>query len=311
MNIDWRFKATLQLFLSIIPLGENVNHILQKIYGGSKSLSVDDALYDGIRIIQGIKKYYDSSFYNSKMLEVGTGWQPVIPILLSFIGVKEIITIDHVRHLRLKLLRNSILQFYHEVGYINELLKLSELEIVERIKKFNRIDLDSSMENILNCLNIKYIAPGNASYTQLENNSLDLFFSNKVLEHVPKNQIISITKEAMRILKPGCLYYNYIGTLDHYSYFDKSISKCNFLQYSELAWRLLSKNKITYQNRLRNSDYLAIFKNCGFEILDVNFTIDKECLNSLKEMKLDSRFRNMAHNDLSITFTEIFARKPF
>ncbi len=59
---------------------------------------------------------------------------------------------------------------------------------------------------------------------------------------------------------------HHINVLDYYANFDRSISGYNFLRYSEGAWRLLN-SPLSYQNRLRLSDYRRIHRWSGFTLL--------------------------------------------
>jgi hypothetical protein len=52
--------------------------------------------------------------------------------------------------------------------------------------------------------------------------------------------------------------FHAIGEHDHYIDFDSSISKGNFLQYPEWAWKLFVKNGISYHNRMREKESLDI-----------------------------------------------------
>lgn len=305
--MNWIYKAVLQAILSIIPFGEKINYQLQRIKGSHNISRVDEAVKQGIKMIQLLLDSGFQGINGSKILEVGTGWQPAFPILFSFLGAEKIYTYDHVRHLRIELAKDVLSQVRKNFPLISKSLEIpiDELEI-----KNKKIVANQGLTKLLKSLNIEYIAPGNAARTGLPDNTLDLFFSYAVLEHVPEQTVIDITKEALRTLKPGSLYYNYIGLHDHYVSFDKTISQVNFLKHPEFIWKFLAKNKITYLNRLRNSQFITMIKGCGFEILKVNAYIDKTALEMVKFMKLAKKFRGLEPEDLAVVLTEIVARKP-
>ena len=305
--MNWIYKAGLQAILSIIPFGERINYQLQKIKGSHSISYIDNTVKHGIKMIQLLLENEFQGVKGRNILEVGTGWQPVFPILFSFLGAEKIYTYDHVPHLRHRLVKNTLSQIRKNFSFITESLRIPINELRARNEK---IITDRGLKMLLKSLNIEYVAPGNAACTELPDNSMDLFFSNAVLEHISKQVVIDITKEAMRILKKGSLYYNYIGLHDHYISFDKTISKVNFLKYPEFIWKILAKNKITYLNRLRNSQFIKIIKNCGCEILKVNAHIDRTSLKEVKTMKLAKKFKGLEPEDLSIDLTEIVAKKP-
>ena len=139
----------------------------------------------------------------------------------------------------------------------------------------------------------------------LPDNSIDLVYSYAVLEHVPESVIHGITLESKRILKQNGIAYHAIGTHDHYVSFDKRISKVNFLQYPEWLWRFFVKNKISYHNRLREKQFLEIFKSHGAKIKMISNKIDPSDLEILKTMKIDKRFAGMTHEELAVYYSEI------
>ncbi|MBA4320979.1 MAG: hypothetical protein C0412_21520 [Flavobacterium sp.] len=305
--MNWIYKAVLQGILSIIPFGERINYQLQRIKGSHNISRVDEAVKQGVKMIQLLLDSGFQGINGSKILEVGTGWQPALPILFSFLGAEKIYTYDHVRHLRPELAKDVLSQVRKNFPLISKSLGISMDELKARNEK---IITSQDLTTLLKSLNVEYIVPGNAARTGLPDNTLDLFFSHAVLEHIPEQTVIDITKEALRTLKPGFLYYNYIGLHDHYVSFDKAISQVNFLKYPEFIWKILAKNKITYLNRLRNSHFITMIKGCGFEILKVNAHIDKTALEMVKTMKLAKRFRSLEPEDLATVLTEIVACKP-
>jgi len=122
-----------------------------------------------------------------------------------------------------------------------------------------------------------------------------------VLEHVSEDVIASITDEARRVLVPGGVAVHNIGLHDHYVSFDPSISRVNFLQYPEWAWRFFVKNKISYHNRLREPQFRQIFEQHGASIKQNEVVIDPKDLEALKTMKIDPRFHGMTPDQLAIT----------
>lgn len=305
--MNWKYKAILQAILSIIPFGESINYRLQLAIGSHNISNIDKVTENCITMLKALLENGFQNISNKKIVEIGTGWQLTFPIVLSLLGAKRIFTYDHVQHIRFEQVKNTLARIKKNLPLISKSLRIS---INELEKRSERIIIDKGLTGLLESLNIEYFAPGNATHTKLADNSLDLFFSYAVLEHLPEQTIVDITKEAFRSLKPGSFYYNLIGLHDHYIAFDKTISRINFLKYPESSWKLIAKNKITYLNRVRNSQFVKIIKDCGFKILKINTHIDKESLIELKNMKLAKKFRDLKPEDLAIDRTEIIARKP-
>jgi len=166
----------------------------------------------------------------------------------------------------------------------------------------------TDLPDALDAARVSYIAPGDAARTGLADNSVDIYFSYAVLEHVPVQAARDIFMEARRVLKPDGVFYAMIGLHDHYNGFDPRVSKINFLRYPEWLWGVMVQNKISYHNRLRERDFLDMLKECGAVASVVNSTIDPADLESLKSMKIDRRFERYSFEELATTRTEIIAR---
>jgi hypothetical protein len=304
--LNWKYKAVLQAILSVMPFGESINYKLQKINKSHDIKNIDN--YIGGNCIETFNKLskYGFNIKGSTILEVGTGWNPIFPILFWLMGADKIYTIDHVRHVRVAQVKNTLTRIKKLLPLISTSFSISMDELNSKLKCINT---DNDLVPLLESMNIEYIAPSDASRVNIPNNSLDLYFSYAVFEHVPEKVVKDITSEALRTLKQGAFYYNHIGLHDHYVSFDSKISKVNFLKYPEFIWSILAKNKITYLNRLRNSEFKHIIKNSGFEIVAVDASIDKADLEILKNIKLAKKFKKFDVEDLATTATTIIAKK--
>jgi hypothetical protein len=54
---------------------------------------------------------------------------------------------------------------------------------------------------------------------------------------------------------------------DHYARSDGNLSRFNFLKYDDAQWRPFNSGW-QYVNRLRHSDYVRLFREAGFAILE-------------------------------------------
>ncbi len=115
--------------------------------------------------------------------------------------------------------------------------------------------------------NIRYLAPVDATETGLPANSVDYHFSVTVLEHIPLNTIRNIFIEARKLLSEDGRAIHFIDLSDHFQHQDRSISKINFLRFTEKEWLKIAGNEFAYCNRLRASDYQHLFNDLSFETL--------------------------------------------
>ncbi len=86
---------------------------------------------------------------------------------------------------------------------------------------------------------------------------------------------------------------------DHFQHQDRSIISINFLRYSEAEWNRIAENQFAYCNRLRASDYLALFKKAGLDICRLEIQEDYDALEIMKNgFVVDEKFRDYSVDDL-------------
>ena len=297
----WKFKVLIQFLLASMPGGEKVNYILQK---NNKSYSLETTSHripPLINILKIINSY--TPIEGCNVVEIGTGWQPICSVLLYLMGAKSCHTFDHVRHVRFGLVQMLINSIEDNINDIAQSTLIPLHTLKDRLLAIRELkDLDEFFHKS----NIFYHAPGDATNTGLPDHSVDLVFSYAVLEHVSEKTIYDITIESKRILKKQSgISFHKIGLFDHYTTFDKGITKVNFLKYPEGLWSLFVKNKISYHNRFREKHYLNIFESCGAKIKWIDHKIDPADLTTLKNIKIDKMFHGMSHEELAIYETSI------
>ncbi len=299
--MNWKIKALVQNSLSILPfgLGDSLHYRLQYSKGKLRPKSMYDtakAFYFMDRITKHRSEVSDVTVF-----ELGSGWALQIPLCLWLCGINKIITVDLNRHFRP--------EFTHEyISYWSE----NEEEFFKTAGKYAKsavfqerygllLEGASNPEKLMSDAGIEYRSPYDARQTDLPTNSVDMYYSTNVLEHVPEQAIVEILKEQNRILKSDGIAVHRVNPGDHFSFFDSSISSVNFLKYSDFAWKLWAGNKFAYHNRLRFSDYLDLFRmaECEpFEVLEQ--AIDEKAFEELENnFTIHSKFKGKSNKDLA------------
>ncbi len=91
---------------------------------------------------------------------------------------------------------------------------------------------------------------------------VDLVYSISVFEHI--KDVEGIIKKLATIVKKGGVMYHRIDMRDHYNFSNPFL----FLKYSKSTWeRSLTKEGVSYTNRMRYPEFKDLFEKYGFKIL--------------------------------------------
>lgn len=306
MRKHWKFKFAVQSILSTIPGGMALNDTLQQTMGDLKNF--DDFLRRKINDFQFFANQTKINSGSPKDLciaEVGTGWLPLLPILFYLCGARSIHTYDKVAHFNLKLTQKAISALGQYVQLISTWTGESEEAIQSRLDKIQNV---SSSQDLFQKTGIHYHAPGDAATTNLPPSSVDMIFSNSVLEHIPQPVLKDIFVESRRILKPTGIAIHGVNCGDHYAYFDRGITQINYLQYSEDEWKRWSNN-LLYQNRMRPRDFHQIVTESGLTISFERRSARAGCREAFERLKIAPQFHHYNIEDLVCTSFD-FVAKP-
>jgi len=165
-----------------------------------------------------------------------------------------------------------------------------------------------NLSNLNNLLRLEYHVPFDQQ--KLEDNSVDIVCSRAVLEHISKELLIQLFTKFHRILKADGVMCHIIDNSDHWEHKDKSISRINFLKYEDLFWQFTCWNSQNYQNRLRHHEYVELFNNLNYTVIEEKSDVDSQSLKDLIGFPLALKFRGMPEDSLA-AMTSYFVLKPF
>jgi hypothetical protein len=219
--MDWRLKALAFRTLEL-PGGNLAHYLLQRYITRNwprKVKTLDALAAIARRVVEDYARHVGGA--PASVLEVGAGRDLAVPLALRRLGVVKVITCDVERLGKLDLIQHAADRiFAREVRF-------SGWDDLERF-------------------GVKYLAP---HYVSPDDEPVDCSCSNEVLEHVPCDQLAALLK-GLRAVTKGITTHS-IDYSDHYARSDKSVSRLNFLRYSDEEWRPFNSGK-QYVNRLRH-----------------------------------------------------------
>jgi SAM-dependent methyltransferase len=301
----WLAKAAVQKGFGVLPQGERLNYVFQRRV--LRSLPAGDgALRQKFsRALQHLGAYEehgpgvpaaDATFY-----EFGAGWDLAIPVAYALLGVGRQVLVDIRPSARVELVNDSLASYERLRG---------ELEGVAGRELRPLGGPISQLEELEHRFGIRYLAPCDARGTGLPAESIEFVSSTDTCEHIPGAELAEIFRESFRLLRPGGAFSCRIDLQDHYAYFDRSLSKYNFLRYSDRAWSLVN-SPLHYQNRLRSPEYLQLVRDADFELVVEKPSGPSEAgLKELESLPLAPRFRKYPPEDLGVTVLSFVARRP-
>jgi SAM-dependent methyltransferase len=302
--MNWYLKVFTHNIISLLPKKEVINYFFQKKISKSLPLTSEQIVTDKALCTSfhfNNFQEFSNSTDNTNFFEFGAGYDLVIPLLFSSLGIQNQSVFDIRVNIRFELIRDAISKINNEVSNLSKIYSLNFSPLIPVV--MNLTDLS-------NAYRINYLAPADARNTNLKNDSIDFCSNTATLEHIPPDDIYKIFIELKRILKPKGIISCIIDLNDHYSYFDYSITHYNYLKYNKFLWKLYNPF-LHYQNRLRYPEYINIIKSTGFRIIKEYLTGPSENdISLLNKIKINNDFTSKySLNELGVRSVHIVLRK--
>ena len=254
------------------------------------------AVEHGIKLIEMLRAC-DFDVAGKVGLEIGTGWVPTIPIIHWIAGAERFYLADVVRYLDEQTLGLARQNVELHADLIERRLGIPQRALEKKL----------SQAKALQDFGFTYLAP--VRWQSFDPASVDYVISRAVLEHIPIGKIPVVLSSISRILKAGGLAASIIDNSDHFQHGDKSITRLNFLRFSDWKWSLICA-LTDQQNRLRHSDYRRIFSSSGLLTIYEERYVDEEVLIVLGNLQVHPTFGRYQREDLAAITSYFVLQKP-
>lgn len=296
----WILKAVVQKGISLMPNSHRLNFLFQKYV--TRGVFLTDA-YTEDKLIHFLEHRAFVRPQGAKLLELGTGWYPLIPLFYFLEGAESVVSIDLHPLASAEGIRTTARQLiaWNKAG------RLKDLSVNDpgRWNKLEQLSLSPDPHQQLESMNIRLLL-ADARHTSFPAESFTGIVSNNTLEHVFPEALESIFIEFNRLLPAGGRMSHFIDMSDHFAHLDTNISIYHFLRFSSAQWKMID-NDVQPQNRLRIPQYRHIFKKSGFRL--VKESLRPGNVEVVRKMKVHPDWNLFSTEELAVSHAYCFLEK--
>ena len=159
-----------------------------------------------------------------------------------------------------------------------------------------------TLDEIVVACNAQYLTQGLHSFGSIETGTVDLIFSQAVLEHVRKNEFLVTMRECFRVLTPEGIASHQVDLKDHLG------GSLNNLRFNERVWESdFFVRSGFYTNRIRFPEMIDLFENVKFVVEVCDIRRWKQL--PVKRQSLSNDFLYLSDADLMVSGFDILLRK--
>jgi len=302
--IKYAMTAAALKFFSISPPTKRMYRLLGNTLGQRMRIQagLDRYHVDRAKRILELCERHNAIQIGDRLLEIGTGWVHWESTILRLFYDVEITAFDVWDNRHLDAYKHYYRQFE---AIIDRELVLDPVQSERAHKLLRAISESSSFDDIYNLLQFQYVINPRGILKQFQNESFALIFSWDVLEHVNRAILSEFVRDFYRLLKPGGYSIHKIDPGDHLSYYDRSVSRKNYLRYSDKIWKRYFENDVQYFNRVQRSEWLDLFEKAGFEVVK-----EESISHDIGTIKVDKLYESLSIQDLQCSTLTVVHRKP-
>jgi SAM-dependent methyltransferase len=238
-----------------------------------------------------------------QIMELGTGWLHWEALTTRLFFDVHSVVFDVWDNRQLNGLKNYAVQLGPMLKQGGD-LGLSAAEATRAQRLIEKIAKVGSFEELYELLGFEYAIESSGSLARFPSERFQLVVSGGVLEHVDREALPLLANEMFRVLKPGGWAMHSIDIQDHLSYYDRTVSKKEYLMFSEPMWKYFFQNRVQYINRVQRNEWLELFRAAGFEL------VDEDGWRVNIPAKVAKRYAKMDRRDLECGGLKVLFKKP-
>lgn len=238
-HIPWWAKIAVKIVLSRVPVNARVWQRLNLFKPGQMesaryAFDVFEKHFKNLKL-----RGHDSGFV---VLELGPGDTLSTALIAKAFGASKIYLVDSAPLARM------------DMAPYRDLIS----QLVERGLPVEDIKTCTSLQELLTACSADYLTTGVAAFDRIPDCSVDLIFSQAVLEHIRLRDFDHLAAGMSRVLKPDGICSHTVDLKDHLG------GRLNNLRFSERVWEseFFARSGF-YTNRIRLNDMIDRFTKVG------------------------------------------------
>ena len=263
--MHWGFsylaKHAAQKVLGGVPKGFLVQELVKRSVGHWKSVASRSFVLHNLEA--KVSRFNAAGIAPPEVVvEQGTGWHGFDLLLFHLAGARRVITYDTRPWLREELLRYNARVLVASADAVKRWNGTKPQAVDERAARLER-SLDRTLPELLESLGVTVRVTRSMDRSDLAPRSVDLFYSDSVLQFVGLGDLETLIAQARRFMKPAGVSFHVIDCSDFHAQKDERIPPLAYLVWPEFVWKLLTSRYLNYQNRLRMPQFADLFARHG------------------------------------------------
>ena len=270
--MKWVLKVVAKLVLSRVPLSYRAFSKLGMFRHGrmNKSAYAERVFFGHAEKIGG-----PGAFAGKVCLELGPGDSLASAILAHALGAEAIYLVD-------------VGPFAEtDVAVYRAIIR----DLARQGHSVARLQDVADVPELLARTNATYLTEGLASLRSIPDQSVDIIWSQAVLEHIRVHEVSQVLQEMRRVMTPSGVMSHRIDYKDHLG------GSLNNLRFPGKLWEseFMARSGF-YTNRIRNSEFLGLIEDAGFELTEVR--PGRWDALPIPRKRLAAPYRSLAEDDL-------------
>jgi len=295
---DWRVSFAARALKSALPFRDHWR-ALKGRYAPPQPSDYHLRVIEGAAEQINVLRELGFTLEGKSAREMGSGWFPIMPLMYRLAGAEHVWLSDVQALLNPANLATTAAFLQAQRAKIQALIGVGDA----RFDAVLAAPLGGEFGADLAALGLSYVIIGRDPMPVT-----DVIFSHTTLEHIEPELLRRIFTDAHALLRPGGVMSHGVDHTDHRAHADPRLSQIDFLRYSDRMWRLLCVDPLDYTNRLRHSDYIALFGVTGYELLYQKSYASEALRRDAGQLPLWGRFRDMSAEDAETAWSHFVGR---